>query len=336
MTDTAYYYPAPFWVAREGGWIKSLLLFFDEVAILLPNYMRGRHIVFDPTLAEPLEDLGLLKVLEPNDWLDAETTNRLAEVMVELLTDGAFDDLPQVRHFQELSQSRIGYGADVDLAKFLVEELRIRNLARPSEDGVSIPLHPIVRTTILVILAQLSRAAGTKRGMTVHPTTNFPPAIEDLIETLSRQRMPSRGNVVRLDIEPVSFDLDPIPLDDVLHFRLEYKKAHRTYMRNLRGFMAELAEINEPSEREAMLLERRQEIADLARDIHRSTGQTLGGKSLSSWSLGIAGSVWSFATGDIIGTVLGLVGLATGQSPSTDNMAGAYSYLFQAEKAFRG
>lgn len=336
MIDTAYYYPAPFWLARDGGWIKSLLLFFDEIAILLPNYMHGRHVLFDPTLAEPLEDLGLLRLLEPNDWVDEETTNKLAEIMVELLTDGTFDDLPEVEHFQELSQSRIGYCADIDLAKFLVEELRLRNLARPSEDGGSIPLHPTVRTTILVILAQLSRAAGTKRGTAVHPTTNYPPAIKDLIETLSRQRMPSRGNIVQLDIEPVSFDLDLIPLDDVLQFRVEHQEAHRMYMRNLRGFMSELAEIEEFSERESLLLERQQEIADLARDIQRSTGKTLGGKSLPSWSLGIAGSIWSFANCDIIGTVLGLVGLAPGKSAGTDNIAGAYSYLFQAEEAFRG
>src|SRR5213596_1687894 len=42
IAETAYYYPEPYWPASEGGWIKSLLLFFDEVAILLPSYMRGR------------------------------------------------------------------------------------------------------------------------------------------------------------------------------------------------------------------------------------------------------------------------------------------------------
>ena len=118
MTDIAYYYPAPYWAMREGGWIKSLLLFFDEVAILLPNYMYGHHTEADPTLAGPLEELGLLRVIEPNDWVDVETTNQLAEIVVELLTNGTFDDLPKADYFAELSQSRIGYGADVDLAKF--------------------------------------------------------------------------------------------------------------------------------------------------------------------------------------------------------------------------
>ena len=42
--EFAYYYPEPYWMAREGSWIKSLLLFFDGVAILLPEYMRGIEV----------------------------------------------------------------------------------------------------------------------------------------------------------------------------------------------------------------------------------------------------------------------------------------------------
>ncbi len=333
MTESAYYYPAPYWRMREGSWIKSLLLFFDEVAILLPDYMYGRQRQADPTLSGPLEDLGLLRVLEPNDWVDAETTNQLAGIVVELLTNGAFDCLPKTEYFAELSRSRIGYGADVDLASFLVDELQARGLAHPSEDGVSVPLHPVVRTTILVILAQLSRVTGAKRGMIVHPATSDAGAIQDLVETLSRDRMPSRENVIKLDLEPVTFDLETIPLDDVLKFRTEHKDAHRTYMRNLRGFMAELAELEDTKEREARLLERRQEIADAAHEIQRSTRRELG-KDLASWSLGIAGGVWSLTSGDPIGLALTAAGLITGVVSGSPKQVGAYSYLFQASHTF--
>ena len=123
--------------AGEGDWIKSLLLFFDDVAILLPGYMRGRHRDADPSLARPLEDRGLLRVLEPNEWIDAEVAERLAEIVVELLAEGVFDGLPEVRYFAELSRSRMGYGADFELAEFLVDELRQRGLARESEDSVA-------------------------------------------------------------------------------------------------------------------------------------------------------------------------------------------------------
>lgn len=335
-SDVAYYYPAPYWGIREGGWVKSLLLFFDKVSILLPEYMYGRHHTADPVLAEPLEDRGLLEVLEPNKWIDEEMARNLAEAVNGLIANGVFDNLSKEVHFHELSRSRMGYGADVDLAESLVSELRAKGLAKPSEDGVSIPLHPAVRTTILVILAQLARSAGNKQNLSVHPATNEVLALQDLIDTLSRERMPSRESVIAFDLEPVSFNMDSIPLDELLQFRDEHRDAHRAYIRDLRGFMAELADINFPEERKNLLLQRRQDIAESAHDLQRSTRRALG-RNLPSWSFGIAGSVWSATTGDPLGLVLGALGLVSGVlglNASDSNKVSAYSYLFQAGRTF--
>ncbi len=323
--DVAYYYPAPYWRSPEGDWVKSLLLFFEQVAILLPSYMYGRHQDADPTLAGPLEERGLLRVLDPQEWVDEKMANQLAEIIVDLLTNGTFDDLPETEHFHELSQSRMGYGADVGLADFLVKELREKNLARPSKDGVSIPLHPTVRTTILVVLGQLSRATGTKHGFTLHPTTSEIYAVNDLIETLSQERMPSREKVIALDLEPVGLNLDTVPLEDVLQYRTEHQTAHKAYMRDLRGFMVELASMGVPEEREALLLERRQEIADAAHDIRRSASQAFR-KNLTSLSIGLAGAAWSIG-GDLIGTILSGAGLLP-ELQGKPNTVTAYSYLF--------
>ena len=297
--------------------------------------MRGRHRVADPSLAAPLEDMGLLRILEPSEWIDGEMTEKLAEVVLDLLGDGVFDVLPESQYFAELSQSRIGYGADVELAEFLVDELRKRGLARPSEDGVSIPLHPVVRTTILVILGQLARGAGERRGLALHPVTNRRPAERDLIDTLSRESMPSYDSVVKLDLEPASLDLSLIPLDDVLQLRDEHRDSHREYMRSIRGFMVELGRIKDPHQREAALLRRRQEIADLARENRRLMRRSLG-KSIASWSLGIVGSVWSAAAWDIFGAAVGALGLGAGLIPLPRETVGAYTYLFAAKSAFRG
>ena len=269
--DVAYYYPAPYWGWGESGWVKSLLLFFDRISILLPGYMYGRHHRSDPSVAEPLEDLGLLEVLEPNTWIDEEMAKTLARVVSELLATGAFDDLSKEQRFRELSQSRIGYGVNLDIAQSLVSELQAKGLAKPSEDRVSIPLHPTVRTTILVILAQLARSAGSRQNQSIHPATNDFHAIGDLIEILSRDRMPSRESVIAFDLEPVSFNLDQVPIDELLEFRSEHQAEHRAYIRNLRGFMAELADIDVPDEREQLLLQRRQEISDAAHELQRST-----------------------------------------------------------------
>jgi len=334
--DVAYYYPAPYWGWRESGWIKSLLLFFDKVSILLPGYMYGRHHLADPVLTEPLEDLGLLEVLEPSKWVDEEMAKSLAEAIVGLLTSGVFDDLPKNVRFRELSQSRMGYGADIDLAESVVSELQVKGLARPSQDSVSIPLHPTVRTTILVILAQLARSAGKRENLNLHPTTNDARAIDDLVHTLSRERMPSRGSVIAFDLEPVSFNLDSVPLDELLEFRAGHQATHRAYMRDLRGFMAELADIDIPEEREALLRQRQEEIAELAHELQSSTRNAFG-ENLPSWSFGLAGSAWSAFAGDPLGTVLSALGLVSslvGLKSAGLNKVTAYSYLFEAKRTF--
>ena len=329
--DIAYYYPAPYWTQHESSWIKSLLLFFDQVAILLPEYMYGRHQAEDPTLAGPLEDRDLLRVLKPREWVDEKMAHQLAEIIVELLTNGTFDNLPEEKYFHELSHSRMGYGADFEIADFLVDELRTRNLARPSEDGVSVPLHPTVRTTILVILGQLSRAAGIERGLKIHPTTHDLCAVKDLITTLSREPMPSQNKVITLDLEPVSLNLDTVPLDDILQYRSQHQDAHRTYMRNLQLFMIELTSIDGPEEREALLLERRQEIADAAHDIHRSALREFR-KNSSSFSLGIAGGAWAITSGDLFGAALAATSLIKNLVEGRSSTVTAYSYLFDMQQ----
>ena len=232
--------------------------------------------------------------------------------------------------------SRIGYGVDLDLAESLVSELQAKGLAKPSEDGVSVPLHPEVRTSILVILAQLARSAGNKQNLSVHPATYNHSVLQDLVKTLSLDRMPSRGTVIAFDLEPVSFNMDSVPLDELLQFRAEHRVAHRAYMRDLRGFMTELADIKLREEREALLLKRREEIADAARDLQRSTRLALG-RNLPSWSFGLAGGVWSATTGDPLGLILAASGLTSGvlgAMGTGSNKVTAYSYLCRVERSF--
>ena len=334
--DVAYYYPPTYWGWHDSGWVKSLLLFFDELAILLPDYMYGRHVAADPALVIPLQERGLLRVLEPNDWIDEETAESLAEVMVELLTVGAFDELPKDVQFRELSQSRIGYGVDVGLADMLVEELEAKGLARPSEDGASIPLHPSVRTTILAILGQLSRVTGARKGLSVHPATNDAGAITDLMRTLSRKPMPSADRVITLDLEAVSFDLTLVPLDDILEFREEHRHIHRDYVRDLHGFMAELAAIDDSNERERILAERRQEIADAAQELQRPALHWLAkGEDRASFSIGLAGAAWSVRGGfDPVGLVLSAAGMASQFISGRRAPVTAYSYIFAVDREF--
>ena len=56
LPDLAYYYPEPYWEEKESAQLKSLLLFFDKIGILLPRYMYGQHHSADISLARPLRN----------------------------------------------------------------------------------------------------------------------------------------------------------------------------------------------------------------------------------------------------------------------------------------
>jgi hypothetical protein len=99
--EIAYYYPGPLW--RSGDWVKTLLLFFDGVALLVPEYLRDKPFRNDPVMAEPLQDQGLLHILEPETFIDQPSTERLTQIMVDLITSGAFDRLDRRPRFHELS-----------------------------------------------------------------------------------------------------------------------------------------------------------------------------------------------------------------------------------------
>jgi hypothetical protein len=253
--------------------------------------------------------------------------------LIELLAEGYFDGLPTDRPFAELSRSRVGYGADVELADWVVNELRAKGLARPSEDGVSIPLHPVVRTTILVLLAQLARTAGPQRNLVIHPVTTSLQAITDLARTLARDPLPSAGHVVALDLEPVTLDLDSVPLDDVLAFRSDHIAEHQAYLRDLRRFTAEVAAAEDPAQRETLLVDRQQELADAAHELRREARSAFR-KHLAAWLLGIAGAAWDISQKDPLGLALAGVAALIEMLPGDSDRADAYSYVFAVQHQF--
>jgi len=331
VTDLAYYYPGPYWLIREVDSLKNLLLFFDGIAILLPRYMSGRESAADPVLAGPLREMGLLQILEPETFVDQEVTEALITAVTELVTEGAFDHLDRPAHgYQELSRSRMGWDADVKLSEMITEELIARDLARPSEDGVSVPLHPAVRTTFLVLLSQLARDAGRRAGLSLHPATADYDAIEDLIRVLSLPASPSAGHLVTLDQEAVGLDLATVPLEDILEFREHHGQAYRAYARNVRQQVAELG-LLDPEERQARLFDRREELADMSNDLRR-VARRWWRTPLGSLAIGAAGASW-LAAGplhDPVGAVLALAGTALGVA-SGQQAATAYSYILDAK-----
>jgi hypothetical protein len=226
-------------------------------------------------------------VLEPESFLDAAGAERLVEVVTALVIDGAFDELSDGARFAEISMSRMGYGVLDEVSHALYEVLADRGLATETRDGVSIPMHPLVRSVYLIVIAQLSREVGQRAGLDLHPVTNGRGAMDAFGRFLELAPMPSRGHVVGMDLEVVGIDLETIPLDDVLAYRRENADAHRRYMRNLRSFALDLSLMEEEDRRRA-LADRRADLADEARDLRRrASAAWKSPKDMAGFGLGL-------------------------------------------------
>ena len=223
LPEIAYYYPEPFW--RSGEWVKNLLLFFDGVSLLIPEYMKAdRHEILEQHIAGPLESQGLLHVIEPEELVDAPATERLYSAVTSLLDSGAFQPLIEDKKsaFAAISYSRVGGFGNSQLADELIERLKKLGLASDTEDGVSVPMHPVLRQMILALLSQILRPQGRSRGLDLAPATDEPMLIRALEELIGLSVRPSVASAITLDLETVGVDLTGTPMDEVLDFRSQH------------------------------------------------------------------------------------------------------------------
>jgi hypothetical protein len=330
LPEIAFYYPGHLWHSPE--WIKSLLLFFDGIGLLVPEYKKREPEIFDPVLAGPLRDKGLLHYLIANKAVDKDATKSLVDAISGLISSGTFDALTHKdTAFHEISMSRMGYYGDDKLASQLFAALKARGLAKDSQDGVSIPLHPLVRYLILTLLAQILRPGGIAAGLDLSPATDQFGVARALTEFLSLPQLPSAGHVVAFDLQSVTVDLSAVPLDEVLSFRNENKQQYRKYIRSIRQFSRELALMSEGDRRRAFN-DRQAELDDLASDLRK--GARSAWRKPASFLLGIAGGFWTYKTGDPFGALLGVGAVLTGGIDRPPQEAGAFNYLFAAHQQF--
>lgn len=328
VSEFAYYYPHPMW--QRGDWIKSLLLFFDGVAVLLPSSGRDKPIERDPSIALPLQEEGLLRVLVADDLIDATATRAMVDAMSAALGQGHLDRLSTTKSiFHSISYSRLGYLADPNLAEKLLQELEARNLALREDNQVL--MHPDVRLLILLLWAQLVRPAGRTQGLELQPTTDNPEVVRALEQLLRRPALPTAGHVVSADLQTVGIDLSLVPLDEVLDFKRQHGSAYRSYARNLRKFVQEVGALGSDQERRLVLLDRQEDLAEQAEALKKT--------ALSDWkkqatiAVGCLGAAWQLSHGDAVGALVtastSTLAGATMPGPST---ASAYNYLFKASQ----
>jgi hypothetical protein len=327
--EIAYYYPNPMW--DRGDWIKNLILFFDGVALLVPEYMKDKPSIQDPAIVAGLEQHNLLHLLQPETVVDATATAQLAGAMREIIESGRLDSLPAESDFHELSMSRLGYFGNEDLATELFKELKKRGLAKETEDGRSIPMHPKVRSLVLVLLSQILRSYGPKMEAELSPVTDRPLAVAALSEMLSHKVIPTTGSVIDFDMSTVSVDVGSIPIDEVLSFRKENLAAYRRYSLSVRRFAQDLSKMGDDERANAFDL-RQSELDDLSADLRSKSRKAW--KKPASFAFSLTGAAVSLAAGHPLAAALSLSSAALGYAPASKPEMGAYSYLFRASERY--
>lgn len=330
LRELAFYYPNPVW--SYPSWIKSLVLFFDGVALLVPSYMRDRPEILDPSTATGLREHGLLEIIEPETAVDKSATEKLASALVDIIASGVLDELAKEdTAFHEISMSRLGAYGDRELYEMVFEELKNRGLAKDSEDNFSIPMHPKVRMLVLILLSQILRPYGNVIKANLNPATDLGQMVAALSEFLSQDARPSSGSVVQFDLNTVTVDLDLVPIDEVLDFRQQNLEAHKRYMLSVRRFALALSRMSE-EERHVNFEHRQGELDDLANDLRNRARRSW--KKPASFGLSLAGTALSAVTAPLVGAV-NLIASLAGHEKASEADAGVYSYLFRAERQFR-
>lgn len=335
LPEVAFYYPNPYW--QNADWAKNLVLFFDGVATLIPNYMPQSNNPDNESIIEGLKEHGLFHVLEPENVVDAEATKQLATLMTEVITSGALDGLSRDEtDFGSISMSRLGFRGDLGLADMIFDELKRKGLAKDSKDGVSIPMHPMVRGLVLTLLAQILRPQGEKLGLDLEPATDRPSFVRSLEELLSLPNEASAGHVVSFDLQTVGVDLGSVPMGEILDYRKEHQKDYRTYTLSVKKFVRELSEMPE-EERTDKFEERQDELNGIAAQLRKHSRRAW--RKPASFAMTIAGAGIAIYTGNpgwavaggftrLFGAIFGGVGHE--KLPAL----GPYSFLFKANERF--
>jgi len=329
VKELAFYYPNPMWT--RGDWIKNLILFFDGVALLVPGYMRRRPEEIDPAIVAGLKQHNLLQIIKPEKAVDKFATEKLASALTDIISSGVLDGLAKEETaFHELSMSRLGYYGDNELARMIFDELKKRGLAKDSEDNVSIPMHPKVRSLVLVLLSQILRPYGNVINAKLSPATDMPKMVRALSELMVLPSDISSGHVIEFDLNTVGVDLAPFPIDEVLDYRAQNLAAHRRYMLSVRKFAIELSRMS-PAEQKVTFELRQAELSDLASDLRKRSRKAW--NKPASFALTLVGAAISAASSPVA-SALRAGAAAVGYEKSRRLDAGAYSYLFSASSRF--
>lgn len=347
----AFYYPGPSWSQNESDWMKSMLLFFDGIGLMVPNEtttysLPDSPFVRDPDFTQSLIDYGVLHILRPEQLMDQEAAEALHQSLLELLDAPGSVLRPEKREDRELFSYYLTPGhtnvaissSHETLGELIFEELRKRNLVGdfPSpRTSLRAPKGPDrligVRRRVWALLslqAQIIRSSARRSGLDLQPVSWNTTVAKLPILSSQLLGITSAAQVVAFDMERVAVNLGPIPLDEVLDFRRQHGDSYRLYASNLTTFLVELSVLPEVDRRD-LWQQRSDEIVDSAHEL-RKIARTAWRQPAASVALGIIGAAYTIHQKEwpasIISLLSGTVGANIRKIPES-----AHTYLFRIE-----
>lgn len=310
-----YYYTDWLWPESAIDSMKSLLLFFDQLALVLPQRLRDRVIEDDPVLAAPLHERGILINLNPQSWLEEKDSDRIVRAVLEALRH---DFTIQGMDGSESTLTTSHFGFNSIATRSLLAELRQRGLISGEVEDTVVRMDPATRLLILTALAALvherSADMGLDLSLVAFHNSNTPRSawsrkshgeltvVQSDGHTISRESLEFR--TFWTDLQEVGVDLAAVPLDEILQFRQEHGLQYRAYLRNLRSFVNDLeragTDHNDILDR---FLERREELRDQGNDLRRLSRKTFRLRA-AILSVTIAATAWSSYHGDEVAALL--------------------------------
>jgi hypothetical protein len=328
VTDLGYYFSGWIWEGASTNFMKSMLLFFDGLALALPSDLAELMIDRDPILATPLAERGLLTNFVPAATLDAERAERLALTLTEVVEQYPF----RARYLRATlgsfhwGEGRATYASVAALERALAE----RGLITARAESELFDMDVEARLLVLSLFARTLRAQLGKRGLDLHLTTESREAVSSINDLLIRyldsinnygsystwcrnnyepaadwpmgHEDPMDCFILAHDLADVGADLSAVPLDEVLDFRKQNGRHYRAYARGLREFLM-LQQQATPVDRERLLYERSSEIRDEAADLRHMSRKAFGAR-MATLLVSLGGAAWTLHTGDPIGALL--------------------------------
>jgi len=334
VEDYAYYVSDWIWPSQRVDLMKSMLLFFDKIALALPENLADETINRDPILAVPLAEKGLLVNIDPSEILDTQTAKRLAKTLTSLVAKSDWS-----YGYTGVTLTPLHYGGMLAIGAVNQFEtvLKRRGLMRAAKDANLVELDPRVRLLVLTMFAQAFRSQLLGRGIIVHPLTDssdLAKYLEFFLKFPAKQRTRDDDFMsprqLSADLLNVGTDLSEVPLDGVLDFRRENKAHYAAYAAGLREFLVIQAALH-PAEREKALRERSLQIREQAAELRKISRSALGLRS-AALLFALVGAAWTAKHGDTIGSILAGLTASAQAVPVPESTVTSYSYILKSSK----